>query len=457
MSDFRSPPPRDSALFTDLYELTMLQAYHREAMDGVAVFDLFVRELPDSRNFLLVAGIDEALRYLEQLRFEDADLRFLEAQGQFTDEFLAYLADFRFTGSVRAMAEGTPVFANEPVFEVTAPVAEAQLVETYVLNQITYQTIAASKGARSVLAAEGRPVIDFGSRRAHGTDAALKAARAMHVAGFAATSNVLAGQRYGIPITGTMAHSYIEAHDHEIDAFREFAALYPQTTLLVDTYDTEEGVRRVVGLARELGDAFRVRAIRLDSGDLADLARKSRAILDEAGLADVRIAVSGGLDEYAIAELRASGAPIDAYAVGTNVVTSADAPKLDSAYKLVAYEGRGRIKLSTKKATWPDRKQVFRRFVEGVAAGDVIGLADETLDGEPLLREVMRDGRRLPAGSEPLDVARHRAAEEMARLPSRLRSLDAADPPYAVRVSDALRDERERLRSEILGRFAGAG
>lgn len=443
-------PPHSSALFTDLYELKMLQAYHRERMEDIAVFDLFVRKLPPERNFLLAAGIDDALRYLEELHFEDAELAYLKSLGQFTPEFLDWLSGYRFGGSVWAVPEGTPVFADEPILEVVAPIAEAQLVETYLLNQISFQTLVASKGVRSVLAARGKPVIDFGARRAQGTDAALKGARALHIAGFHSTSNMLAGQRYELPVTaGTMAHSYIEAHDDEAGAFREFAVLYPDTTLLVDTYDTEAGVHRVVELAQQLGAAFQVRSIRLDSGDLGALAHSAREILDAAGLAQVGIIASGGLDEYAIAALVNAGAPIDAYAVGTSVITSADAPKLDTAYKLVEYAGRGRMKLSTDKASLPGRKQVFRRFDGDLADGDLIALRDEPSDGEPLLREMMRNGRRLTSASPSLAESRVHAARQLAHLPSG-RSLAPADTTtYPVRVSDALRAEQARVGARL--------
>ncbi len=436
----------ESALFTDLYELKMLHAYHRERMEDIAVFDLFVRTLPPGRSFLLAAGIDDALRYLEELHFEDSELAYLKSLGHFTTEFLDWLSGYRFSGSVWAVPEGTPVFAGEPILEVVAPIAEAQLVETYLLNQISFQTLIASKGVRSVLAARGKPVIDFGARRAQGTDAALKGARALHIAGFHSTSNLLAGQRYGLPVTGTMAHSYIEAHDDEAGAFRAFAALYPDTTLLVDTYDTEVGVHRVVELARQLGADFQVRSIRLDSGNLDALARRAREILDAGGLARVSIIASGGLDEYAIAALVNAGAPIDAYAVGTSVITSTDAPKLDTAYKLVEYAGRGRMKLSTHKATLPGRKQVFRRFDGDIACGDLIALQDEPLDGEPLLREMMRNGQRLTAACASLAESRAHAARQLARLPLALLTLTPGAKPYPVRVSDALHAERARIR-----------
>ena len=287
-----------AALLTDLYQLTMLKAYWAEAMRGEAVFSLFVRRLPKSRNYLVACGLEEALRYLETVRFSDEALAFLRDRPEFSGQFIDWLAAFRFTGSVRAVPEGTPVFANEPILEVTAPIAEAQLVETFVMNQVHLQTMLASKASRVVHAAAGRPVVDFGLRRMHGADAGLKSARAFYVAGVSSTSNVLAGLVYDMPIAGTMAHSYIQAHDDELEAFRAFVRGYPETVLLVDTYDTLEGVRKITFLARELGDDFGVRAIRLDSGDMLALSVASRKILDEAGLERVGIFASGSLDEF---------------------------------------------------------------------------------------------------------------------------------------------------------------
>lgn len=440
--------PFSSALLTDLYQLTMMQAYWREGMTAPATFDLFVRRLPDERNVLLATGLEDALDYLEALHFTDADLQFLDEQPEFRDDFLDYLRTFRFTGSVRAVAEGTPVFHTEPLLEVTAPAPEAQLVETFLLNQITVQTVLASKALRVVHAAAGRTVADFGMRRMHGTDAAMKGARAFYIAGVDATSNVRAGAMYDIPITGTMAHAYIEAHASEPDAFRAFADLYPATTLLVDTYDTLEGVRRVIQLANDLGDDFRVRALRLDSGDLGALARSARALLDDAGLDDVRLFASGGLDEYQIADFVAAGAPIDGFGVGTRMGTSSDAPTVDSVYKLVAYDGAGRMKLSEGKATLPGSKQIFRQFEDDTATRDVIGLADEPLDGEPLLATVMTDGART-ADPESLDAIRERAQRDVARLPERIRRLEPSDPPYPIEISVALAAERDRVRAEI--------
>ncbi len=436
-------------LFTDLYQLTMLQAYFRERMESTAVFDLFVRRLPRRRNFLLACGLGDVLEYLESLRFTSTSIDYLRSLDLFDDDFLESLRELRFTGRVRAVPEGTPVFANEPILEVIAPIAEAQLVETFILNQVTFQTVAASKACRVVQAARGRKVIDFGARRCHGIDAALKAARAFHIAGVDATSNVLAGTTYGLEVAGTMAHSYIEAHEDELEAFRAFASVFPGTVLLVDTFDTVAGVEKVVELARELGDGFRVSGVRLDSGDLVSLSEKSREVLDAAGLEGVQIVASGGLDEYSVERLIDSGARIDAFGVGTRMGVSRDAPSLDSVYKLVEYDGRGRMKLSHDKTTLPGRKQVFRTVSDGRIAGDTIGLADEQHEGEPLLVDVMVDGKRTAAGNESLEAARARARRQVERLPEALRALDTSAPGYPVEISDRLRSERDRLKGTL--------
>lgn len=429
------------ALLTDLYELTMLQAYFEERLVDRAVFSLFVRRLPERRNYLLACGQDEALAALERLRFDDAALRYLGSLGLFSEAFLRHLAGFRFSGDVYAVPEGTPVFANEPIMEIAAPIGEAQLVESIVMNQIHLQTMLASKAARVVRAAAGREVVDFGFRRMHGTDAALKAARAFSIAGVRATSNVAAGQAYGLKLSGTMAHSYIQAHDTEPEAFRAFAALYPGTVLLVDTYDTLDGIRRVIELVRSQGD-IRVGAVRLDSGDLSGLAVAARQLLDEAGLAAIKIFASGDLNEDRIAQLVASGVPIDAFGVGTQMGTSRDAPSLDMVYKLVEYAGRGRVKLASGKPVLPGPKQVFRVERDGVATRDVIGRRDEPSSGRPLLAPVMLAGSRI---SPPLalDEIRARARVETDRLPERLRDLEPAAPPYAVDLSATLASDRD--------------
>jgi nicotinate phosphoribosyltransferase len=440
-----------AALLTDVYELTMLQAYHAEGMNDRAVFSLFFRRLPPGRNYLLACGLEDALRYLENLRFTPDALDYLRRSQGFRESFLAWLADFRFGGDVWALPEGTPVFPDEPLLEIEAPIPEAQLPETYVMNQIQLQTLLASKAARLVHAAAGRTVVDFSLRRMHGVDAGLKGARAFHVAGMTATSNVLAGQVYGIPVQGTMAHSYIQAHDGELEAFRAFTRLYPDTVLLVDTYDTLGGVKRVIELAQELGADFEVRAIRLDSGDLGELASASRALLDEAGLAHVGIFASGGLDEWDVAKLLEQGAPIDGFGIGTRMGVSYDAPYLDIVYKLTEYAGTGRLKLSPGKRILPGRKQIFRVEEDGIAVADVLAGAQEEHPGRPLLVKVMEGGRRLAAGETDLEQARKRAASEIPRLPERIRALEPAAPPYEVRVSEELRAASRRASERVGG------
>lgn len=434
-------------LFTDLYELRMMQAYRAEGLTGTAVFTLFVRKLPRRRNVLLACGLQPVLEYLEHVRFSDDDLAYVRSLGGFNDDFVASLRDFRFTGDVYAVPEGTPVFANEPILEIVAPLPEAQLVETCVMNQIHAHTVLASKAVRVAAAARGRKVVDFGARRTHGIDASIAAARAFYIAGIDATSNVLAGKLLGVPVAGTMAHSYVQVHASEREAFRAFAEMYPGTVLLVDTYDTLEGVRRVIELIENTSPPIRISAVRLDSGDLGTLARESRRILDAAGHPEIGIFASSGLDEYKIAALLDAGAPIDGFGVGTGMSVSEDAPALDLAYKLAEYEGRGLTKLSRDKPILPGRKQVFRREEHGISVGDVIGRDGEHLDGRPLLTPVMRAGRRLP-DEEDLARMRRRAAEEMAQLPPRIAALAPADPPYPVTISAAL----EQFYAEVRAR-----
>ncbi|PEN13211.1 nicotinate phosphoribosyltransferase [Longibacter salinarum] len=446
-------------LYTDLYQLTMLQAYWAEDMHANAVFDLFVRRLKH-RNFLLACGLEQVLEFLESMTFSEEAIEYLREQGTFDEEFLAWLSDFSFTGDVYAVAEGTPVFPDEPLVEVVAPIGEAQLAETFLLNQLTFQTGAASKAARVVQAATAdgtdRLVADFGMRRMHGTDASMKGARAMYIAGVDSTSNVAAGHAYGIPITGTMAHSYVEAHDAEMAAFRNFTRQYPDTVLLVDTYDTMTGIEKVIDLAREWGDDFQVRGVRLDSGDLAELAKQARARLDEEGLDDVMILASSSLDEHKITDLLEQGAPIDGFGVGTRMGTMADQPYLDSAYKLSGYDGAPRMKLAKDKSNLPGRKQVMRLFDDGEATQDVICIAEEAgdQDGTPLLMCVMKDGERTEAGRpRPLDDIRAEAARQVKALPERLRQLDLADPPYDVSISSALENRRDAVQANLRDRM----
>jgi nicotinate phosphoribosyltransferase len=430
-----------SALLTDLYQLTMLQAYFDEGMADTAVFEFFVRALPPGRNFLLAAGLEQVLAYLEQFRVSNAELEWLGAHGGFRDAFLDALGALRFTGDVHALPEGTPCFIDAPMVRITAPMPQAQIVESRLLSLMHFSTLIASKAARSVLAAPGKLLVDFGMRRAHGAEAGLLAARAAYLAGFSGTATVAAGLEFGIPVFGTMAHSYIEAHADEIAAFRAFARSSPaNVVLLIDTYDTERAAEKVVLLAPELArEGIRVRGVRLDSGDLAAHARAVRAILDRGGLREATIFSSGNLDEGKVQQLLAAGAPIDGFGIGTALDTSSDASFLDCAYKLQEYAGTPRRKHSEGKATWPGRKQVYRHYAaDGTLDHDVVALEGDPQTGTPLLVPVMRAGRRL-AAAEPLAAARARAAAEMARLPARLRQLAPAAPAYRVEIAPGLR------------------
>ena len=436
-------------LLTDLYELNMAVSYLRRGMVGSATFSLFARRLPPDRGFLIAAGLEDCLAFLEQFSFTAADIAWLAESQGFTEQDLAALGRVRFTGDVQAVPEGTAVFAGAPLIEVTAPIVEAQLVETMLLNHVTFQTSIASKAARCVLAADGAQLVDFSFRRTQGVEAAMAVARASAIAGFAATSNADAARRYGLMAAGTMAHSYVEAFGSEEQAFTAFAADFPgKTTFLVDTYDTEQGIRAAIEVICRLRLPGPV-GIRLDSGDLARLAFLGRRLLDHAGLADARIVASGGLDEHAIASLVADGAPIDSYGVGTKMGVSADAPSLDSAYKLVAYDGRPVMKLSSGKATWPGAKQVYRG-----PAGDVLGLRQEPgpPGHQPLLVPVMRGGRRL-GRPEPLAETRRRCAASLAWLPAAARTLRGAKP-VPVTVSPALAALRRRLARDLRRRSA---
>ncbi len=435
------------SLATDLYELTMAQSYWEHGMHGQAVFSLFVRTLPQGRGYLVAAGLEDVLRYLESLSFTASDLQYLESTGIFSPPFLGYLSGLRFTGEVWAVPEGTLVFANEPILEVKAPIIEAQLAETYIINQVHLQTVIATKAARCVWAAQGRALVDFSFRRTHGVEAGLKVARCCYLVGFAATSNVLAGKVYGIPVAGTMAHSYIMAFPSELEAFQAFVRSFPERSiLLIDTYDTVQGARIAAQVGQEMAQrGHRLRGVRLDSGDLLSLSREVRKILDEAGLAEAQILASGGLDELEMEALVREGAPIDAFGVGTRMGVSADAPWLDMAYKLVEYEGRPVLKLSQGKATLPGAKQVFR-FYDGTGAmsRDVLALRDEEVSGgRPLLRQVMKEGRIL--GPLPtLQELRRRFQEEFARLPEAYKDL-RAPATYPVEVSPGIASLQQEL------------
>lgn len=429
------------ALLTDLYELTMASAYFAGDLDTPATFDLVVRDLPANRNFLVAAGLQDALTYLETLRFSPDDLAYLRTLALFDDPFLEHLESLRFRGDVWAIPEGEVFFAGEPFLRLTAPRIQAQIVETYLLNCLDFETMIATKAARIVLAAQGRAVVDFSARRDHGVDASLKAARASYIAGAASTSNVLAGRNYGIPVAGTMAHAFVMSFDREIDAFRAFVDRFPNgTTLLIDTYNVRAGALNAITVAREAVEAgHSIGAVRLDSGNIAEDSRMVRALLDDARFDAVRIFVSGDLDEYRVRDLLAAGAPVDAFGVGTRLGTSSDAPSLGGVYKLAEDPGGGRLKLSAGKVTYPGRKQVYRREHQGTILGDTVALDDETgIPGRPLLQEVMRGGKRT-AEQEPLSTMRDRCAAALATLPAPLKTLGTATAPYPVDQSPGLR------------------
>ena len=430
-----------SALLTDLYQLTMLQSYWQHGMRDVAVFEFYVRKLPFERNFLVAAGLEQALAFLETFRFTNEEIEWLRLGGQFDPAFLDWLAGMSFTGDVDGMPEGTVFFPGEPILRVAAPLPEAQMIESRLVNLLHFQTVIASKAARMVLVRPDALLIDFGMRRAHGAEAALLAARASFIAGFSGTATVLAGREFGIPTFGTMAHSFIQAHANEAEAFLHFTQTWPKdVVLLIDTYDTEEAARCVVRLAPRLSEAgATLRGVRLDSGDMIDLSHRVRRLLDEGGLADVRIVASSGIDEYFMRRAAAAGAPIDGFGVGTHLTTSSDAPYLDCAYKLMEYAGTPRRKRSPGKETWPGRKQVFRRFgPDGRMVQDTVTVEGDRQEGTPLVVPFMRAGKRVKT-AEPLPQARTRAAENLALLPGDLRRIDAA-APYPVAVSAVLRD-----------------
>jgi len=430
----------NEALFVDLYELTMSASYHAHGLDAPATFDLFARDLPPRRGYLVACGLEQALDYLERLHFDDTALEYLASLDMFDESFLSMLESLRFTGEVWAIPEGDLVFPDEPLVRVTAPLVEAQIVETFLLNCIGYQTMIATKAARVATACGDRTFVDFSPRRDHGTDAAMKTARASYVGGAAGTSLVLGGQAFGLELSGTMAHSYVMRFDDETDAFRTYARDFPgRATFLLDTYDTERAAALVVELAAELEpDGLLPRAVRLDSGDLDALARSVRRILDDGGLTDVRIFASGDLDEYRIAQLVAADAPVDAFGVGTQLGTSGDAPHVGVVYKLVEDATGPKVKLSADKVTLPGRKQVFRLADGGEIQADVLGLDDEVVEGgRPLLQQVMVDGKRV-VDREPLTALRDRCRATVASLPARLRALDPDGPAYDVRTSPGL-------------------
>jgi nicotinate phosphoribosyltransferase len=434
-------------MVTDYYQFTMAASYWKEGMEGTATFSLFVRDYPPHRAYFVAAGLESLAAAIQEYRFHPDSLDYLRSLGKFPEGFLDYLARFRFTGSVRALPEGRIFFSQEPLLEVTAPILQGQLLETLALNTLHLETLLASKAARCVAAARGRPLVDFSLRRTQGVDAGLKTARSSYIAGFQGTSNVLAGRLYGIPVYGTMAHSYITSFPHEMDAFRAYARVFPDNTvLLLDTYDTLSAAEKAVVLAKELQKQGKaLRGVRLDSGDLLHLSRKVKDLFRREGLGHVAVMASGNLDEYRLEELLSQGACIDAAGIGTRLGVSADAPYLDMAYKLVEYDGRPILKLSPGKTTWVGRKQVFRSMGPGGAMEeDVLGLAEEEIPGtRPLLVDIFRNGQRVRP-EESLQDIRRRFQEDWARLPETYKRLRPVDR-YPVRISDALRTLQDRV------------
>ncbi len=441
----RVPSPKNAVrragpLFTDLYELTMAACYHDRSMEEEAVFSLLVRESSGSRNYFVAAGLADVVSELSNFGFDSGEIDYLQETGLFREAFLSFLKDLKFTGTLHAMPEGTLFFPEEPILEVHAPVIEAQVLETYLLNTVGFQTLIASKAARCVEAAKGRPLIDFSMRRTHGLDAGLKVARSSYLAGFSATSNVLAGKLYDIPVSGTMAHSFVMAFNSEEEAFSAYEEVFPESAVfLIDTYDTLEGARCAARVGRRMKkQGRRLLGVRLDSGDLAALSKKVRRILDDAGLTEVKVYASSGLDEEKIVDLLDREAAIDAFGVGTKMGVSADAPYMDIVYKMVHFAGRDVRKTSPGKVTLAGEKQVFRKFdASGKWAGDIIGLPGETIEAaERLLKKVMQKGK--PAEPpESLRAIRERVEKSLQFLPGRYRSLQRT-APYPVAVSPAL-------------------
>lgn len=442
------------SLFTDFYELTMCAAYFDNKNFETATFDLFIRRLPENRSYFLFTGLEQVLLYLQNIKFTEEHLTYLKRQG-FNQPFLDYLRNFKFTGDVWAVPEGTVAFPNEPLIRITAPIIEAQIVETFVLNTVNLQTTMSTKASRVIQAAKGKSVIEFGLRREQGIDAGMKVARSSYIAGCKGTSNVLAGMVYDIPVFGTMAHSFIMSYPKELDAFRAFAKTFPdKSTLLIDTYDNIAGAEKAVIVAKELeAKGFRLGGVRLDSGDLAENSKIIRKILDDNKLGYVKIFVSGDLDEFRISELLLQGAKIDSFGVGTKMGTSADRPYLDVIYKLCETMTAPTVfspimKLSPDKLTLPGRKQVYRyKDCDGNYVGDVITLVDERVDAEPLLAKVMSEGKltyTLPSLNQIKDFA----AENLSKLPEKYKAITNAET-YPVELSQKLQDLIKTLREKI--------
>ena len=439
---------RNLPLFTDLYELTMAQVYFEKKMDKTAVFNFFIRP-NNKRNYFLFAGLDLLIDYLLNLKFTEDDIEFLRSTRKFKEEFLNYLRNFKFTGNLYSVDEGEIVFANEPIIQVEAPIIQAQIIETFLINTIQISILVATKALRCYSVAPDKMLIDFGMRRAHGTDAGIIAARSSYIGGFVGTSNVLAGKEFGIPIYGTMAHSFVMAHDTEEKAFENFASVYPENTIfLIDTYDTLEGVKNAIKVAKKKG--IRIKGVRIDSGDLLTLSREVRRILDINGFRDSIILASGGINEYKIKELVDKKAPIDAFGVGTELVTSADTPYLDCAYKLVEYDGKPKMKLSSKKVTVPYKKQFYRIFRKGKILKDIVSHFDEIVeDGVKMLKLYIKDGE-VVRRSPPLQEIREKTLINFKTLPDTFKSI-TQHMTLSPEVSQRLLKSTEELKKAIRG------
>ncbi len=439
---------RNLPLFTDLYELTMAQVYFEKKMDKTAVFNFFIRP-NNKRNYFLFAGLDLLIDYLLNLKFTEDDIEFLRSTRKFKEEFLNYLRNFKFTGNLYSVDEGEIVFANEPIIQVEAPIIQAQIIETFLMNTIQISILVATKALRCYSVAPDKMLIDFGMRRAHGTDAGMIAARSSYIGGFVGTSNVLAGKEFGIPIYGTMAHSFVMAHDTEEKAFENFASVYPENTIfLIDTYDTLEGVKNAIKVAKKKG--IRIKGVRIDSGDLLTLSREVRRILDINGFRDSIILASGGINEYKIKELVDKKAPIDAFGVGTELVTSADTPYLDCAYKLVEYDGKPKMKLSSKKVTVPYKKQFYRIFRNGKILKDIVSHFDEIVeDGVKMLKLYIKDGE-VVRRSPPLQEIREKTLINFKTLPDTFKSI-TQHMTLSPEVSQRLLKSTEELKKAIRG------
>ena len=440
---------QDLALLVDLYELAMAQAYWAEGMQETATFSLFFRTLPEHRNFILACGQQNLAQVIQSLTFTDEHIKRLASLDRFEPGFLDWLRKFRFSGSMVAVAEGTPLFPQEPLLEIEGPVAEVQLLESLVMNYVHLESALASKAVRLTFAAEGKPVVDFGMRRAHGVDAAHRGVRAYRLAGLSGTSNVLAGLDFNMPVSGTMAHSFVQACDSELEAFKTYARLYPGTTLLVDTYDTRRAVRQIVDWLKSDPEAD-IGGIRLDSGNLAAEAKACRQILDEAGLTDIRIMASGGLDECGIADLLATAAPLDGFGVGTAIAVAKDDPALELAFKMTEYGGLPRMKNSPGKQSYPGRKQVYRFYnTDGQLISDVVTGREEVLHGDPLLKPVIKQGRVIDGAVPSLDRQVALARERIESLPESLKALEPAGQS-PVEISQFL----QALQRDTLARVA---